>query len=298
MQNSRKLILIGISALAALLLLIYGLSFLRGNNPFRAYNNYFVVYDNVTGLSVSAPVNASGVKVGQVKSMAYMYENPGHVKVELDLDGELKIPAGSVAALETDILGTTVINLQMPLTTDYITPGSTIKGTQAVGLMDNVSNDLLPGIVNILPKVDSLLVSVTALAADPALAASIRRMNDITANLASLSANLAKASQTMPGVMLTAQHSMDNIASLTANIDSLSNELKNLPLSSTMANVEAISADVAELTAQLKQPDSTLGMLINDPELYNSLNRTVASLDSLITDVKAQPKRYLKFSVF
>lgn len=298
MQNSRKLILIGISALAALLLLIYGLSFLRGNNPFRAYNNYFVVYDNVTGLSVSAPVNASGVKVGQVKSMAYMYENPGHVKVELDLDGELKIPAGSVAALETDILGTTVINLQMPLTTDYITPGSTIQGTQAVGLMDNVSNDLLPGIVNILPKVDSLLVSVTALAADPALAASIRRMNDITANLASLSANLAKASQTMPGVMLTAQHSMDNIASLTANIDSLSNELKNLPLSSTMANVEAISADVAELTAQLKQPDSTLGMLINDPELYNSLNRTVASLDSLITDVKAQPKRYLKFSVF
>lgn len=281
-----------------MLLLIYGLSFLRGNNPFRAYNNYFVVYDNVTGLSVSAPVNASGVKVGQVKSMAYMYENPGHVKVELDLDGELKIPAGSVAALETDILGTTVINLQMPLTTDYITPGSTIQGTQAVGLMDNVSNDLLPGIVNILPKVDSLLVSVTALAADPALAASIRRMNDITANLASLSANLAKASQTMPGVMLTAQHSMDNIASLTANIDSLSNELKNLPLSSTMANVEAISADVAELTAQLKQPDSTLGMLINDPELYNSLNRTVASLDSLITDVKAQPKRYLKFSVF
>lgn len=298
MQNSRKLIWIGVSALLALIILIYGITFLRGNNPFKSYNNYFVIYENVTGLAVSAPVNASGVKVGQVKNIEYMYDNPGHVKVELDLDGDLRVPAGSVAMLESDILGTTVINLQMPLSTDYLTPGSDLMGSQAAGMMDNVRNDLLPGIVNLIPKIDSLLVSVTNITSDPALSSSIKRIDAITADLAALSSNLSGATSSLPKLMGSALQVANNIASLTANIDSLSNDLRNLPLASTMENVETLTANLAEVTHQLKQPDSSLGMLINDPELYNSLNRAVASLDSLITDVKAHPKRYLKFSVF
>lgn len=298
MQNSRKLILIGVSAIAALLLLIYGITFLRGNNPLKSYNNYYAEYTDVTGLAVSAPVNACGVKVGQVKSIEYMYDNPGHVRVEMDLDGELRLTKGTTATLESDILGTTVVNLQIPLTADYISPGSTIEGLQAAGMMDNVQNDLLPAIVNIIPKVDSLLVSITALTANPALSASITRLDNITNNLATMSANLADATKGLPQIMDGAKTSVQNVATLTANLDSLSNELKALPLHSTMANVDALSANLLDLSNQLKQPDSSLGMLVNDPELYNSLNRTVASLDSLITDVKARPKRYLKFSVF
>lgn len=298
MTNSRKLILIGISAIAALLILIYGITFLRGNNPLKTYNNYYVEYTDVTGLAVSAPVHACGVKVGQVKTIAYMYDNPGHVEVELDLDSELRLTKGTVATLETDILGTTVVNLQIPLTSDYIAPGSSIEGKQADGMMDEVKKELLPDIVAMMPKIDSLLVSVTRLTSDPALAASIKRMDDITANLATMSANLAGATKSLPGVMADAKVSMQNISDLSANLDSLSRELKAMPLQATMANVQGLSANLLELSNQLKQPDSSLGMLVNDPELYNSVNRTVASLDSLITDVKAHPKRYLKFSVF
>lgn len=298
MQNSRKLIIIGISAVAALLLLIYGITFLRGNNPLKSYNNYFVEYVDVTGLAVSAPVNASGVKVGQVKAIEYMYENPGHVRVELDLDGELHVTRGTIATLETDLLGTTVVCLKMPLTNDYITPGSTIEGQQAESMMENVQRDLLPEIVAMLPKIDSLLVSVTNLTTDPALIASIKRLDNITQNLTEMSANLAAATKPLPQVMDNAKVSMQHVNALSANLDSLSRELKALPLQSTMANVDRLSANLLELSNQLKQPDSSLGMLVNDPELYNSLNRTVASLDSLITDVKANPKRYLKFSVF
>lgn len=215
------------------------------------------------------------------------------------LDGELRLPEGTVAELGSDLLGTAAITLKMPADAKaYIPEGSTLPSSQAAGLMDNVGSELLPGIVNVLPKVDSLLVAVTDLVSDPALAASLQRLDDITANLSTMSANLAQATKPLTGVVNSASQIAGNLNSMSANLDSLSRELQALPLNQTMTNVKVVTDNLRDVTNQLKGSDSSLGMLLNDPELYNSLNRAVASLDSLINDIKAQPKRYLKFSVF
>lgn len=298
MQKNRKLITIGVSAVVALAILFFGINYLKGINLFHAANYYFAVYDDVTGLAVSAPVTANGFKVGQVREMKYMYDNPGHVRVELALDGDLKITEGTVAVLGSDLLGTASISLDIPLTSNYLPKGSTLTSRQNSGLMDNVSGELMPGIVGMMPKIDSLLVAVTNVVTDPALAAAVKRLDAITADLNVMSANIAKATQPLPGVMNNASVVASNLNHMSQSLDSLSTELKGLPLDSTMANVVALTENLKQITEKLQTTDSSLGMLVNDPGLYNSLNNTVASLDSLITDVKARPKRYLKFSVF
>lgn len=298
MQKNRKLITIGVSAVVALAILFFGINYLKGINLFHAANYYFAVYDDVTGLAVSAPVTANGFKVGQVREMKYMYDKPGHVRVELALDGDLKITEGTVAVLGSDLLGTASISLDIPLTSNYLPKGSTLTSRQNSGLMDNVSGELMPGIVGMMPKIDSLLVAVTNVVTDPALAAAVKRLDAITADLNVMSANIAKATQPLPGVMNNASVVASNLNHMSQSLDSLSTELKGLPLDSTMANVVALTENLKQITEKLQTTDSSLGMLVNDPGLYNSLNNTVASLDSLITDVKARPKRYLKFSVF
>lgn len=298
MQNSRKLITIGVSAVVALAILVFGINYLKGINLFHTSNYYFAVYDDVTGLAVSAPVNANGFKVGQVREMKYMYNDPGHVKVELALDADLKITEGTVAILTTDMLGTATITLEIPKTTDYMAKGSTLESKKASGLVENLSGDLMPGISGMIPKIDSLLVAITAVVTDPALAASVKRLDAITADLSAMSANIARATKPLPGVMDNAAVVAGNLNTMSANLDSLSRELQALPLDKTMANVAELTENLRNITATLQTSDSSLGMLVNDPGLYNSLNHTVASLDSLITDVKEHPKRYLKFSVF
>lgn len=298
MNNTRKLIYIGASAVAALAILFFGINYLKGINLFHTSNYYFAVYENVTGLAVSAPVNANGFKVGQVREMNYMYNNPGHVMVELALDADLKITDGTVAILSTDLLGTASITLEIPQTDKYLPKGSTLESKTASGLVDNLSADLMPGITGMLPKIDSLLVAITTVVTDPALEASIKRLDAITADLNVMSANIAKATQPLPGVVNNAAVVAQNLNNMSARLDTLSVELQNLPLNETMQNVSALTQNLKEITDKLQTSDSTLGMLVNDPALYQSLNNTVTSLDSLIVDIKKQPKRYLKFSVF
>ncbi len=298
MQNSKKLVQIGITAIFALCLLVVGINYLKGINLFEKSNHYYAIYEDVTGLQVSSSVNANGFKVGQVSDLEYMYENPGHVKVELLLDGELQLPEGTVAQLGSDLLGTASITLKMPKNANYIPIGATLESDIAGGLMDNVSNDVLPGIVNMIPKIDSMLVAVTTLVNDPALANSLKRLDNITQNINTLSANVAEASKPLPEVVAKAATVAENLNSLSANLDSLSREINNMPLSETLANVKGITDNLVVVTNQLKSEDSSLGMLLNDDKLYNNLNSTVASLDSLINDIMARPKDYLKFSVF
>ena len=298
MQNSRKLLTIGISVIVAMCLLVFGIDYLKGINVFRPSNYYFATFTNVTGLSVSAPVTANGFKVGQVREIGYVYDDPGHVKVELALDRELKVPKGTVALLGADLLGTATIQLQMPLSTDYLPVGSDIEARISGGLMESVGNDLLPSITAIMPKIDSLLCVVTDLAADPALRASIQRLDRITANLETMTTHVAAATKPLPTVVGNAKEVTDHLAAMSAHLDTLTESLNRMPLNETMANVQAISSSLKNLTTELQSSDSSLGLLLHDPALYNNLNATVSSLDSLFIDIKAHPKRYLKFSVF
>lgn len=198
-------IIIGASVLIALLALVFGINYLKGVNIFKAANYYYASYTNVAGLAQSAPVTLNGYKVGLVRDIAYEYDNPGHVKVEISLDRQLLLPEGTSAVIVTDMLGTSTIELRMGTSPNLLEVGSKISGVVGSGLMDKVSTELMPSIIQIAPHIDSLVVALTAVAADPALVNSVRRLDAIMANL---EATTTQLNRTVPALLKNANSTM------------------------------------------------------------------------------------------
>ena len=292
----KKELMIGALAILALAILIFGIDFLKGINVFKAANYYYVEYTDVEGLAISAPVNLNGFKVGQVREINYEFENPGHVKVELSLDRQLKLPVGTQAVLATDLLGTATINLRPGVSQEMCEVGSSLEGVTDKGLMGGVST-MMPSIEGIFPKIDTLLTNLNAITADPALTASVKRLDGITANLELTTQRLSALMATLPPVTSDVKAATANLDSITGDMAVLTGRLRELPVDSLSADIAATLANLRALSDELKNPDGSLGMLMNNPELYNNLNSTVSSLDSLFVDIKRNPKRYISIKL-
>lgn len=295
-----KELIIGASVLLSLLILFFGIDYLKGINIFKSANYYYASYTNVAGLSQSAPVTLNGYKIGLVREINYEYDNPGHVLVELSLDKQLKVPVGTKATIVTDMLGTSSVELKMAPGNNYYEVGSRLEGVSAGGMMDKLGNELMPTIMSIAPHIDSLVVALTAITTDPALLTSIKRLDNIMANLETSTNHLNKAMSSVPMLVTSANGTMANVKELSANLTQissalavLSDDLKEIPLDSTMRNINRITANLDQATEQLNSTNSSLGLLLNDPELYHNINNSAAHIDSILIDLKKQPKRYI-----
>lgn len=298
MKNGRKSeIAIGVCVILALCFLFYGIDYLKGINVFKPSNYYVVSYTDVKGLNVSAPVTVNGFKVGQVSSIQYEYDNPGHVRVELSLDKELKVPSGSKAVIESDMLGTASVVLKMAPNSDFHEVGASLIGETAPGMVDNISQNLMPAVSSIFPKVDSLLSALNTIATDPALLSSIKRLDGITASLDATVAKINRSMTSLPAIVNNVDSTTSNITRLSDDLAALSAQLRNLPVDSMFDNVSVLSQNLAEMSRNLNNPNSTLGLMMKDPALYNNLNATVQSLDSLFVDIKKNPKRYISIKL-
>ena len=293
-------IIIGLSVLLSLLILFFGIDYLKGINVFKAANYYYASFTNVAGLAQSAPVTVNGFKVGLVREINYEYDNPGHVRVELSLDRKLRIPKGTKAVIATDMLGTSSIELKMSAHPDYHDVGDHLEGVEGSGLMDKVSTELMPTIMSIAPHIDSLVVSLNTIAGDPALLNAVRRLDVITANLETSTTQLNRSMAAVPALVTHANGTMANVEQLSANLNQvsaalavISEDLKKMPLDSTMRNINNITANLDLATKQLNSTNSSLGLLLNDPSLYHNINNSAAHIDSILIDLKRQPKRYI-----
>lgn len=293
----RKEVLIGLIVILALAILFFGIDFLKGVNVFKAANYYTVTYTNVEGLAISAPVAVNGFKVGLVRDINYEYDNPGHVKVEISLDKNLRVPKGTQAVIRTDMLGTATIELKMGADAGFYSVGDELEGVVAKGLMDNVGNSLLPAVNNIMPKIDSLLTNLNNVVGDPALVNSMKRLDAITANLEKATAKLSSVMASMPSITADVKNITNNLSTQTDDISRLTARLRDIPVDSLAGNIADITANLKALSAQLNDQESTIGKLTHDPQLYNNLNSTISSLDSLFIDIKKNPKRYISIKL-
>lgn len=296
-----KEVIIGLSVAVAILILIFGIEFLKGINMFKPSNFYIAEYDNVAGLEVAAPVMIDGYKVGQVREINFNYENPGKIEVLLSLNKHLRVPVDSRALIGSTLLSGSFVEIKMGQSQEKVPVGGIINSGVSADLMAQVTDQILPAVGDLMPKVDSLLTSVNDLASDPALAASIRNLETITKNVSvasnSLNAMLQNMQKQVPGVLNGANSAINNVDALTANLKQLSEELNKLPLAKTMDNVNSLTANLSRFSESLNNPNSTLGELTHESELYDRLNRVVADIDSLIIDIKKNPKRYISIKL-
>lgn len=293
-----KEFIIGICVLVALVVLFFGIDFLRGINLFQPTNFYHASYSNVAGLEIAAPVTIDGYKVGQVREINFDFNSPGEIDVVLALDEKLSLPIDSRAVIESGLMNGASIRIIMGKASEKIPIGGNVQTAVVPDLMSALSGGLMPAVENILPKVDSLLYNLNLLVSDPALLTSIQRLDAITSNveLATVGLNHTMNNQ-LPTVMNNAGKITTNLDTVVQNLAVLSAQLKAIPLQSTMANIDATTSNLVKFSDQLNDQNSTLGLLMNDPELYNKLNRVAADVDSLIVDIKRNPKRYISIKL-
>lgn len=294
---------IALTTIVAIVLVYLLINFMKGINVFKSSNTYYVRFDNIAGLAVSNAVYANGYPVGIVRGIQYDYGNHERVVVAIELDKEMHMPRGTKAELVTSLMGGVTMSLILgPNPTDNLTQGDTISGGLHEGAVEKVEA-LMPTIMDMLPKLDSIVTNMARLSADPALAQTLRNTAEITNNLRRTSAKLdAMVGRDLPQMM-------QNLNKTSRNVERLSNNLAAINLQETMNEVNASLAEVKQFSAninamtndlnsKLNSRNNTFGLLLNDRKLYDNLNHTVSSADSLLINVKAHPKRYVHFSIF
>ena len=288
----KKEVKIGFIGIAAIALLFFGINYLKGVRMFQASSYYYVEFTDINGLAVSSPVFASGYKIGLVRDIQYNHANPAHVVVEVELDSDMKIPTHSQGELVTDMLGTVKMNLILNLSSkESYQPGDTLPGKVNNGLM-GVAEGIMPKVEQLMPKMDSILHSLNQLLANPALSATLENTEKLTANL---NVTTRQLNQLMQNDLPLLTNRMVTIAE---NVTVISENLKGIDYAGTMQKIDSTLYNIQTLTNKLNNKDNTVGLLFNDPTLYNNLSATTANAASLLEDLKAHPKRYVHFSLF
>ncbi len=290
-----KEIKIALVAIVGILVMYFGINFLKGMNLFSTNNAYYMTFDDIQGLGASTPIYADGYKVGTVDGLEYDYKENGPIKVKVDIIKDLRIPQGSKAEIVKDLMGNLQVNLLLANNPrERVEPGGIIPGAVNGGMMDKAAS-LVPVVEKMLPKLDSILTSVNALLADPALAASLHNVETITSNLTvstrELNTLMAGLNKQVPGMIGKANGVLDNTNRLTAN-------LASLDVQGTLNKVNQTLESAHQFTEKLNSNQGSLGLLMNDTKLYDNLTSTMGHADSLVIDLKAHPKRYVHFSVF
>lgn len=291
-----KEIRIALVAILGIVIMYFGMNFLKGISLLSDDEVYYITFKDVNGLSASSPIFANGYQVGVVRGIDYDFANNSEIVVTFTVDDDLRIPKGSTAEIISDMMGKVKMNLLITedISQGVVNPGDTIIGSTDAGIVGKVAG-IVPEVEKMLPKLDSILISVNALLSDPNITKSMSNVQQITKDLTTstreLNTLMANLNKNVPGLMDRANGVLDNTTRLTDN-------LASVDIDATMSKVNQTLTNVQTLTEKLNNKQGTLGLLMNDPSLYNKLTKTVQSADTLLNNLRAHPKRYVHFSIF
>lgn len=301
---------VGVLAAVAITILILGYSFLKGNDVFSDEKEFYAVYERVDGLVVSNPVLVNGFQIGRVSQLTL--KPSGEILAQFKISNEYEIPRNTVAKLEsTSLLGGKAIVFQLGNSGQYAENGDTLQAMIPKGIMEQVE-PMQQKAQLIIGRMDSILASLnqtitpefqgnfnrtfenmantmenlegTTRKFDGLVGSQSSRITAIMANLESISANF--------------KQNNEKITSIMTNIDKVTDEVARANFAQTIQNADKAVADLQSSINKINSGQGSLGMLIHDQALYNGLSNAAQNLDKLMIDLKANPKRYVSFSVF
>lgn len=295
MEKISKELKIGLAFIIAIFVLYYGINFLKGINIFKPSNSHIVVFDNADGLTQATPVTLNGFKVGVVYSMELDRKNSNRVIAYLNMDKGVDIPKGSKMLLDVSVLGSASIILEVnPYTKEFLSANDTIIGMRNKGMLD-AAGAMVPQIEQVLTKIDSILYGVQILVNNPALNQSLTNVNTITEDL-------AKSTKQLNSMMISLNKDVPaitgNLNTVSADLAGASKQLSKVDLVSTLNAVDSTMKNVQYLSTKMTQKDNSLGLLLNDRQLYDSINGTISNASLLLKDVRLNPQRYINVKVF
>ena len=307
---------LGILIIFSFAILIWGMNFLKGVDFFKQNTSYYVLYERIDGLLESSAVTMNGYQVGQVKSIGFSDKNDGSLLISFSLEGDFKIPEGTVARIvSSDIMGTKSIKLLINPSANYYESGDTIPGSIEEDLKEQVSMQVLPlknKAEQLIASLDSAVTVVTYIFNDEArknLSESFVRINQTILNLESASGelNLMLASektnihgilQNLNEISTTINENSDGFSNIIGNFSSISDSLAVAGIAELVKDLAGSVHGINNIIAKLDEGKGSAGKLLNNEELYANLAAMSQSLDYLLKDIRNNPKRYLHFSAF
>lgn len=301
---------VGILASFAIAIFIVGYNFLKGNDIFTRENDFYAIYDKVDGLNVSKPVLVNGYQIGRVAALTL--QPSGKILANFKIDPKYEIPKNTIAKLEsTDLLGSKAVVFELGNSKIYAASGDTLNSNIQANLMDQME-PVQKKAQMLISRLDSVLLTVnnimdakfqknversftsiantlqtlesTSRTIDGMATVQSRRIDHILSNVESISANL--------------KNNNEQITSIFSNFNKMSDDLAKANFKETLDNANKAVADLQAAMKKVNEGNGSLALLLNDDQLYNNLNNASNNLDKLMIDLKANPKRYVSFSVF
>ena len=301
---------IGVLTTIAITILILCYSYLRGNDIFSTTNRYYAIYNSVEGLSVSKPVLVNGFQIGHISKMTLQPD--GRTIVEFKIEPQYNIPDNTRAKLEsTDLLGSKAIVFQMGNSKKFAEDQDTLEADIQGSLAESLQ-PIQKKTEQLISKMDSSLDAINKIM-NPEFQKNINRSFLSIANTLQTLEGTTKKIDTLvgsqsghiKGILANAEATSDNLKTSTAhlntiagNAESFSNDLAHSNIKQTLENANKAIASLQESLAKINDGKGSMGLLLNDDHFYRNLDSASNSLNKLLVDLKAHPKRYVSFSVF
>jgi len=291
-----KEIKIGIAFVISILVLYFGISFLKGVNIFKPSNSYTVVFDDVTDLTPSSPVILNGLQIGLVYSLEMDPSNHHRVMTILNLDKGIKVPKGSTFELIVGTLGGATISFKPDYSeTSYYSSDDLIIGKRKSGLMESLSSDMLPQVSLLLPKMDSILVGLQTVVNNPAL---VQTFNNTELLTSELHMSAKQMNRLVSSLNNDIPQITSNIVTISDDMKGVTSQVKSIDLTTTYNSIDSTLRNIQLLTQKVNSSDNSLGLLMNDRQLYDSITTMLNNASLLLKDVKENPSRYINVKVF
>lgn len=290
-----KEIRVAVLAIIAAFVLYFGFNFLKGVNIFHKTDIYIVQFHKMNGLVAQSPVYVQGYKVGMVDAIAYDFAKEPPFTVTFSINRDIKVPEGAVVALVADgLINGEALELRIPAgeSEHYYTSGDTLPSQIEPDILSGVTAALTKRVDPIIHNLDSILEALkTGLDG--------KQLKEIVDNVDNTMQNADAITAKVDGILGDELPMLlDSIQLVVNDLRVVSTDLADANLKGVILKLDTTVNGVNEFVSSVNSPDGTIGMLLNDKDLYVSLNNTVVTADSLLSDLKQHPKRYVHFSLF
>lgn len=287
-----KEVRIGLAFVIAMALFIFGANFLKGINLFSPTRTYYLTFENLDGLVVSNGVYIKGYKVGQVKDIQYDFKKEQPFTVEIIVNDDIDIPEGSVAYLyDASLLGGKGINLVFSDSKNYHKDKDNLTTDVEVGLFGQLA-EVVPDLRKTVADADSAIVSVNNLLNSDEIKNTLANIDGTMSDIKSMSTHLDYM------IKVKFPPILNNVDSVVSDMHSVTSQLKEADYKKIMLGLDTTMQNLQGLTEKINSPEGTIGQLLTNRSLYDRIDQTVESANALVVDLKANPKRYVHFSLF
>jgi phospholipid/cholesterol/gamma-HCH transport system substrate-binding protein len=308
--NISKEAKVAILLIASIVVFVLGFNFLKGSRFASVDPIYYALFDNAEGLYKSSKIYINGVQVGSVKEIEFENaEKLGKIKLTLQLNGNYPIPQGSKAVLySNDLFGNKALKIEMGKEKALYKKGDYIEGINDMGMMGAISDKISP----LATDADKVMTNLNTLFDRQQQENIYKSINSLNKVLITLDKTVNNVNGLLEKNDKTITKSLDNVASITSNIEKKNNEISTMIANLSQVSGQMKEADIAKtvnnlnksidelnkLLVSINDGGGTLSKLIKDPTMHNKLVETISATNALMTDLKANPKRYVHFSVF